>query len=239
VIIRARPSPNCDARPAGRAIDLLLLHYTGMPTAALALARLRDPVARVSAHYLIDDDGGIYQLVAEAQRAWHAGTSSWRGEQGVNDCSIGIELANPGHEFGYRDFPEPQMEALLALAEAVLARHRIPRERVLGHADVAPLRKQDPGERFAWRRLAAAGIGLWPSDAPAEPVAESVAEDDMAAVQAALAGIGYAVPRSGVLDEATRAAVAAFQRHWSPHRWDGEPDRRTRERLAALLRALP
>ena len=158
-----RPSPNHDARPAGKPIDILLLHYTGMRDAEAALRRLTDPAAKVSSHYLIDEDGATYRLVDEGRRAWHAGVSYWGGERDINGVSIGIELVNPGHEFGYRPFPQPQMEALVELGRAILARHPIPPARVLGHSDVAPTRKTDPGELFDWRALAEAGIGLWPT----------------------------------------------------------------------------
>jgi N-acetylmuramoyl-L-alanine amidase len=157
-----RPSPNCDARPDGAAIDILLVHYTGMKSAEEALARLCDPVARVSAHYTIDVDGRIYRHVDEMLRAWHAGVSYWAGERNVNGRSVGIELVNPGHEFGYVPFPEPQIESLIDLAMAILARHPIPPRRVLGHSDVAPARKQDPGELFPWHVLAEQGIGIFP-----------------------------------------------------------------------------
>lgn len=229
--IRDCPSPNHDARPAGQPVDILLLHYTGMPSARDALDRLVDPAAKVSAHYLIDEDGAVWRLVPEERRAWHAGLSSWAGERDINGRSIGIELVNPGHEFGYRPFPEEQMRALETLARAILARHPIPACRVLGHSDVAPLRKRDPGELFDWARLARAGIGLWPEDEQAVggPAA------DIAALQAGLARYGYAVPRTGVLDDETRAVVTAFQRHFRPAKVDGVPDAGTAARLAALL----
>ena len=152
----ARPSPNHDARPAGGAIDMLLLHYTGMTSAEAALSRLCDAAAKVSAHYLIDEGGGVYALVAEERRAWHAGVACWAGEEDINACSIGIELVNPGHEFGYRAFPQAQMDAVTELCLDILRRHPIPGHRVLGHADVAPGRKEDPGELFDWAALAAA-----------------------------------------------------------------------------------
>ncbi|MEX2202220.1 MAG: N-acetylmuramoyl-L-alanine amidase, partial [Dongiaceae bacterium] len=158
---RPLPSPNHDARRGP--VDILLLHYTGMVAAEAALKRLCDPVARVSAHYLIDEDGTLWQLVGEDRRAWHAGVSFWAGESDINARSIGIELQNPGHEFGYRAFPEPQMKTLIELAQGILQRHPIPASRVIGHSDVAPTRKEDPGELFDWQRLAAAGIGLWPA----------------------------------------------------------------------------
>jgi N-acetylmuramoyl-L-alanine amidase len=215
-----RPSPNHDARPAGKAIDILLLHYTGMRDAQSALERLTDAAAKVSSHYLIDEDGTTYRLVDEARRAWHAGASYWAGERDVNGVSIGIELVNPGHEFGYRSFPMAQMQALIRLSREILARHPIPPRRVLGHCDVAPSRKRDPGELFDWHGLAHAGIGLWP--APAEGPAE------LAAVQTALARHGYEVRPTGQMDARTRGALIAFQRHFRPARLDGLPDAETR-----------
>jgi N-acetylmuramoyl-L-alanine amidase len=228
-----RPSPNHDARPQGQAVDILLLHYTDMASAAAALERLCDPAARVSAHYCVDEDGTVYRLVDEARRAWHAGVSSWAGASDINARSIGVELVNPGHTCGYRPFPAAQMTALSALAKAILARHPIPPGRVLGHSDVAPARKRDPGELFDWRALAAAGIGLWPdAPGPADP-APGIAE-----IQAQLARFGYAVPRHGRLDDETRAVLAAFQRHFRPAAVTGEPDGETAARLAALLARL-
>src|SRR5471032_2704515 len=158
-----RRSPNHDERPAGAAIDILVLHYTGMKTAEEALARLCDPAARVSAHYTIDRDGTIYAHVPEERRAWHAGISCWAGETNVNARSIGIELVNPGHEFGYIPFAEPQIAALIELARGILSRHPIPAQRLIGHSDVAPARKTDPGELFPWQPLAQSGIGVWPN----------------------------------------------------------------------------
>jgi N-acetylmuramoyl-L-alanine amidase len=143
------PSPNFDARPPGQAVDLLLLHYTGMASATAALARMCDESAKVSAHYCIDEDGTRYRLVPEDECAWHAGLASWAGAQDINARAIGVELVNPGHEFGYRPFPEAQMASLIELARDILARHPIPAGRVLGHSDVAPLRKGDPGERIS------------------------------------------------------------------------------------------
>ncbi|OIR09990.1 N-acetylmuramoyl-L-alanine amidase AmiD precursor [mine drainage metagenome] len=216
----AAPSPNFGPRPAGLPIDMLVLHYTGMDSGAAALERLRDPAAQVSAHYLIEEDGRVFALVAEEARAWHAGVAHWRGGNDVNSRSIGIELVNPGHDFGYRPFPAAQRAALTALARGLLARHPIPPRNVVGHADVAPRRKQDPGELFDWAGLAAAGVGLWPRADAAPPVA------DMAA---ALAAYGY--------DTADPvAAIAAFQRHFRPARVDGAADDECRALLAHLLR---
>jgi len=209
------PSPNTDARPPGADIDHLVLHYTGMATAAAALARLTDPAAKVSAHYLVDEDGTVHALVEESQRAWHAGISFWRGLRGLNDRSIGIEIVNPGHEWGYRRFPAAQMAAVATLCAGILARHPIPARNVVAHSDIAPDRKQDPGELFDWRWLAGQGIGLWtdgsapPGDLPAD-----------------LNAIGYDISAGSV--------ILAFQRHFLPHHLTGLPDRPTAARAAAI-----
>ncbi len=228
-----RPSPNHDARPTGQAVDILLLHYTDMESAEAALDRLCDPGAKVSAHYCVDEDGTVYRLVGEERRAWHAGAAGWAGASDINARSIGIELVNPGHSCGYRPFPEAQMAALIGLAKEVLARHPIPPARVLGHSDVAPARKQDPGELFDWRALAEAGIGLWP-----EATAPPDTPPDIAEFQARLARFGYAVPRHGSLDADTRAVLAAFQRHFRPAAVTGEVDGETAAKLDALLARL-
>jgi N-acetylmuramoyl-L-alanine amidase len=229
-----RPSPNHGPRPGLGCVDMLILHYTGMQSAAAALDRLCAPEAEVSAHYLVDEDGMVWRLVPEERRAWHAGRSAWGACRDVNSASVGIELVNPGHEFGYRPFPEAQMAALEALCRGILARHPIPARHVLGHSDVAAQRKTDPGELFDWPRLARAGIGLWPDFAAdsAPPPA------DIAATQTLLAAIGYEVPRDGALDEATRRVLAAFQRHYRPACCDGEPDAETRRRIVVLAAAL-
>ncbi len=211
----ARPSPNHDARD-GAAIDMLVLHYTGMASAEAALDRLCDPAAKVSAHYTIDEDGTIYDLVPEDRRAWHAGVSHWAGAANINSRSIGIELVNPGHEFGYRAFADEQITALITLCHSILVRHPIPSARVLGHSDVAPARKEDPGELFPWARLAKAGIGLWP--APGDSNLDATA----------LARFGY--DAHAPLDK----VVTAFQRHFRPRRLDGVWD----EECARLLHGL-
>ncbi len=215
------PSPNHDARTAP--VDMLVLHYTGMKTAEEALARLCDPAAKVSAHYTICRDGRVFAHVPEARRAWHAGVSHWAGAADINARSIGIELVNPGHEFGYVPFPQPQIAALLDLAQGIIERHAIPARRVLGHSDVAPARKQDPGELFPWRQLAEFGIGVWPfprhgavERAQQDRTPEPVAED--------LARFGYGL--HPYTDVPLEAVIAAFQRHFRPAdvngRWDGE-----------------
>jgi N-acetylmuramoyl-L-alanine amidase len=228
-IVTVRPSPNFDDRAAGTPIDILLLHYTGMKSAEAALARLCDPAAKVSAHYCIAEDGTCTRLVDEAKRAWHAGVSAWAGERDINGRSIGIELVNPGHEFGYRPFPEAQMVSLIRLCRDILGRHPIPPERVLGHSDVAPQRKQDPGELFDWPRLAAAGIGQWPGKAA------TIAPPTIAEAQAMLRRYGYDVPASGALDAETKAVLVAFQRHFRPSDVGGGLDGETAARLLALL----
>jgi N-acetylmuramoyl-L-alanine amidase len=230
--LRDRPSPNHDARPG--VVDMLILHYTGMQSAAAALDRLCSPEAKVSAHYLIDEDGTVWRLVEEERRAWHAGVASWRGRRDINGASIGIELVNPGHEYGYRPFPEPQMAALEALGGDIIGRHPIPPQHVLGHSDVAPLRKTDPGELFDWQRLARAGIGLWPDFTALPPPAAAIAD-----VQRQLAAIGYDTPQSGAEDAQTAQVIAAFQRHFRPSLCDGKADPETRQRIAALAAALP
>ena len=220
--MRQAPSPNHDERPPGQPVDILLLHYTGMQSATAAIARLRDPVSRVSSHYVVEEDGLVWQLVPETRRAWHAGVSSWRGNSVLNDRSIGVEIVNPGHQWGYRPFPALQMAAVCELCLGILARHSVPSRNVIGHSDVAPDRKQDPGELFDWRGLAANGVGLWP-ERPGEPVQDALA---------ALGLIGYRT------DLPVAVLLLAFQRHWRPERVDGLADAGTRERLGAVLACL-
>ena len=233
-----RPSPNHDARPDDQPVDILLLHYTDMESAEAALARMTDAAARVSAHYCIDEDGTVYRLVPEERRAWHAGVSFWAGARDINARSIGIELVNPGHTCGYQPFPDAQMQALEELARGILARHPIPAHRVLGHSDVAPARKIDPGELFDWRRLARASIGLWPESLslPPGPADSSPAIADL---QSKLGRFGYEVAATGVLDQGTQQALSAFQRHFRPARFDGAPDGETQRLLAAVVASIP
>jgi N-acetylmuramoyl-L-alanine amidase len=212
-----RPSANRDTRPADAAIDMLVVHYTGMRSAAEALDRLCDPAAKVSAHYLIDEDGTVVALVPDELRAWHAGVSWWRGCAGLNDVSIGIELVNPGHEWGYRPFPATQMAALVELAAALVRRWGIPTDRVLGHSDITPTRKDDPGELFDWPLLARAGLCLSVPSAP-------IIVPDPAAAAAALCWFGYAGAAEGV---PLPVALRAFQRRWRPARCDGALDGET------------
>lgn len=231
-----RSSPNTNERPGGRAPDMLILHYTGMESAEEALARLVDPNSKVSAHYLIDEDGTTYRLVDESQRAWHAGVAHWAGEDDINGCSIGIELQNPGHEFGYREFPEAQMAALAELAADIVARHAIPAHRILGHSDVAPGRKQDPGELFDWCGLAAKGIGLWPDrEGPLAEVPQLSDARNLGAIQQKFRSFGYGVPVSYKYCFETKAVVTAFQQHWRQGAVTEQIDQATLGSLDALL----
>jgi N-acetylmuramoyl-L-alanine amidase len=214
------PSPNHDDR-GGAAIDMLVLHYTGMASAEAALSRLCDPAAKVSAHYTIGEDGTVYAHVPEARSAWHAGRSFWAGRRNVNACSIGIELVNPGHEFGYRAFPPGQIAALKILCGEILGRHPIPASRVLGHSDVAPARKEDPGELFPWAELAGAGIGLLPGKHEGHAPAADL-------------------PRWGYDPEVPAdKAITAFQRHFRPGKLNGAWDQECGRLLAALLANTP
>src|SRR5882757_3731455 len=166
VVSETRPSPNHGERKAGVKPNMLVLHYTGMADAEAAVRHLCTPTSEVSAHYVVMEDGRIVQCVPESRRAWHAGQSYWEGETDINSCSIGIEIANPGHDHGYPDFPKRQIAAVTALCRSIFTRHQISPDRVLAHSDVAPTRKRDPGEKFPWKVLAASGIGLWVKPAP-------------------------------------------------------------------------
>ncbi|MEM7170730.1 MAG: N-acetylmuramoyl-L-alanine amidase [Pseudomonadota bacterium] len=218
------PSPNHDDR-GGQYIDILLIHYTGMLSGPEALARLCDPAAKVSAHYLIEEDGRLFKLVDEDRRAWHAGVAHWDGASDINARSIGIELVNPGHEFGYRAFPKSQMACLTELSKELISRHAIPAHRVLGHSDVAPARKEDPGELFDWAGLAADGVGLWPQ----EPL-EAGGKPDNDRVARLLQGYGY-----GLDGQPIATVVTAFQRHFQPGSLTGQADSQTIGILEALL----
>jgi N-acetylmuramoyl-L-alanine amidase len=216
-----RPSPNHDSRN-GAPVDILVLHYTGMQTAEEALSRLCDPAAKVSAHYTIDRDGTIYAHVPESERAWHAGVSYWAGERNVNARSIGIEIVNPGHEFGYIPFADAQIDTVIELAHGILKRHPIAPRRVIGHSDVAPARKNDPGELFPWQRMASEGIGAWPK--PAKTSGNFAAD---------LARYGYGMPPD--VDVAEKDVITAFQRHFRPSCIDGMADAECAALLAGLI----
>jgi N-acetylmuramoyl-L-alanine amidase len=236
-------SPNYDERNADDPVDVLVLHYTGMQTAAEALSRMCDPQAQVSAHYMVDEEGSIYKLVEEKNRAWHAGISCWKGRASLNYTSIGIEIANPGHEWGYRAFPLPQMAAIKVLCKDILSRHDIPPENVVGHSDIAPNRKEDPGELFDWPSLAKDGIGLWPdvgyiknaSKILVEPFAEGT---DVAFMQQRLATYGYHIRVDGFYGTKTEAVVKGFKRHFVPEQLNTQWDMLAEARLSALLKLI-
>ncbi|QLF70857.1 N-acetylmuramoyl-L-alanine amidase [Peteryoungia desertarenae] len=236
------PSPNHGERVAVDRPDILLLHYTGMPSADAAQAWLCNAESEVSSHYLVHEDGRIVQMVPEARRAWHAGKSFWAGETDINSRSIGIEIANPGHPAGLPDYPDKQIDALIELCLDCVKRHGIPAERVLAHSDVAPVRKVDPGENFPWVRLAAAGVGHWVEPAPLGGGRFFQTGDrgqPVEALQSMLSLYGYDIDITGEFCEKTAGVVTAFQRHFRPVRVDGVADSSTIETLHRLLVALP
>jgi len=222
LVHREAPSPNWDERD--ERISMVVLHYTDMPSADAAIARLRDPAAKVSAHYVITEEGEVVRLVPESRRAWHAGRSFWRGKSNVNGASIGIELHNPGHTCGYRPFPDAQIEALVPLLHRIVETHDIPRANVVGHSDVAPQRKLDPGELFPWERLAQYRLAL---PRPAKLELGDPFDND-GAFYLALERFGYDVSDG-------KKAVEAFQRRWRPHKIDGTIDGEVRAILFQLL----
>lgn len=230
-------SPNFNERTVPP--DMLVLHYTGMTSGTEALARLCDEQSKVSSHYLVEEDGRVFRLVPEERRAWHAGVSFWKGESDINGRSIGIEIVNPGHEFGYRAFPAAQIAAVIELVADIRTRWSIEDSRILGHSDVAPGRKIDPGELFPWKQLAQAGHGLWaePDAAPGLPLSEGEEGAGVFALQAGFTRLGYDCAPSGKYDAQTTSVVQAFQRHWRQEQVDGVADGMTRARLIALLRA--
>jgi len=211
-----KPSPNFDNRD-GQSVDMLVLHYTGMQSAEAALARLCDETAKVSAHYMVSEDGNIFQLVDENNRAWHAGVSYWRGNSNINQRSVGIEIVNKGHEFGYCPFPQAQMEAVASLCSDIVAHHKIPPRNVVGHSDIAPTRKKDPGELFDWKLLADRGIGLFPFQ---------TTNNQQPAT--ALNQYGYDITN-------LPQAITAFQRHFRPNNLYGIWDDECGKLLAALI----
>jgi N-acetylmuramoyl-L-alanine amidase len=241
VVAEVRPSPNHNERRGSGTADMIVLHYTGMPNDQDAINHLCNPASEVSAHYVVLQNGYVIQLVAEARRAWHAGASSWAGEIDINSRSIGIEIANPGHDHGYPTFPKRQVAAVTALCRSIFTRHRIPADRVLGHSDVAPARKRDPGEKFPWKVLADSGIGLWVKPAPIDQAGPTFTLGDtnpaIEETQALLANYGYEITATGFLNGATRDTVAAFQRHFRPQRVDGFIDASTIATLKSLIAA--
>ncbi len=237
--IRRLSSPNFDERKLP--ISILVLHYTGMESGQAAIDRLCDPKAKVSAHYVVEENGDIIQLVDEDKRAWHAGVSSWNGIADINSASIGIEIVNGGHDFGLPDFPDVQIGAVLWLSQAIMKRHNIKPRNVVGHSDVAPGRKIDPGEKFPWHLLAAEGIGLWPEGVIADQRILFDAGDrdrGIAAAQTGLASIGYGVEVTGVMDGKTIALVEAFQRRYRPSKIDGRIDLQTLDVIGKIASSL-
>jgi N-acetylmuramoyl-L-alanine amidase len=236
-------SPNIDERKDGPP-DMILLHYTGMQTGQAALERLTTAASKVSAHYVVFEDGRIVQCVPEAMRAWHAGVSSWAGETDINSRSIGVEIVNPGHEFGYADFPLRQIAAVIALCKTILTRRGpLSADRILGHSDVAPSRKQDPGEKFPWELLSESGVGHWVRPAPLDLIGTTLKPGDkseaVTRLQRSFRTYGYGIADNGTYDDAMRDVVTAFQRHFRQARVDGIADPSTQLTLRALVETRP
>ncbi|HTG07585.1 MAG TPA: N-acetylmuramoyl-L-alanine amidase [Bradyrhizobium sp.] len=235
-------SANYGDRNMDRLPDMIVLHYTGMPDVEGAIAKLCTAGTDVSAHYIVLEDGRIIQCVPEAKRAWHAGVAFWGGEEDINSCSIGVEIVNKGHDWGYPEFPLRQVAAVIALCRGIMLRRKVPSHRVLAHSDVAPFRKKDPGEKFPWHSLANSGVGHWVQPAPivrGETLRLGSAGNDVRDLQQALARYGYGVPVNGKYDTATLEVVTAFQRHFRPGRVDGIVDHSTLTTLRSLLVSLP
>lgn len=240
-MIEQDPSPNHNQRDPEKPVDILLLHYTGMVSGEGAVRWLCNPLSKVSSHYVVFEDGRTVQLVDEGRRAWHAGKSHWAGETDINTRSVGVEIVNPGHEWGYRPFPDLQIAAVIELCQGIIARHPIPPERVLAHSDVAPMRKEDPGELFPWQRLSTAGVGLWVPPCPlvAGPVlGPGDASAAVVALQWRLRGFGYGLSEDGRFGDETAAVISAFQRHFRPERVDGIADVSTMATLDKLIESL-
>ena len=239
VVAEVMPAANQGERSDGRRPDMILLHYTGMADADSALALLCAQGSNVSAHYFVFEDGRIVQTVPERLRAWHAGKSEWAGETDINSCSIGIEIANPGHDHGYPDFPSRQIAAVTALCRGIQTRNSIAPVRVLAHSDVAPARKQDPGEKFPWRTLYESGVGHWVQPTPitnfGQVLAPGSSGEPVIALQKSLREYGYGIAANGEYDSHTIEVVTAFQRHFRPERVDGHADPSTRTTLQELL----
>ncbi len=236
------PSVNFGERANNRQPDMIVLHYTGMPDVEGAIAQLCTAGTEVSAHYIVLEDGRIVQCVPESKRAWHAGVSGWAGEQDINSCSIGIEIVNRGHDWGYPDYPLRQIAAVIALCRGIMLRRNVPSHRVLGHSDVAPARKKDPGEKFPWHSLANSGVGHWVQPAPivrGDTLQLGAINDNVTSMQTAFARYGYNIPTSGKFDGPTMEVVTAFQRHFRQARVDGIADQSTMATLHALLESLP
>lgn len=237
-----RVSPNFGPRREGMKPDMIVLHYTGMETGDGAEAWLCNPASEVSSHYLVHEDGRIVQMVREGDRAWHAGKSSWGGQSDINSCSVGIEVVNPGHAFGYPPFPERQIDAVIALCRGIIGRHSIAAERVLAHSDVALGRKIDPGEKFPWRNLHEAGVGHWVAPSPRngrQALRSGDAGSAVEELQSMLALYGYGVEITGQYDAQTETTVQAFQRHFRSRCVDGVADSSTLSTLRRLIASLP
>jgi N-acetylmuramoyl-L-alanine amidase len=234
------PAANVESRRGANKPSLLILHYTGMSSAAKAIDWLARAESQVSCHYVIDEHGAITQMVPERMRAWHAGVSYWRGQTDINSHSIGIEIQNPGHEHGYPDFPKAQMAAIIALGQDIARRHALPADSVLAHSDIAPSRKIDPGEKFKWSQLARHGLGEWVRASPIDANDEGLSTGCKSAVvhhaQKQLAAYGYEISATGELDVKTCRVLRAFQLHFRPKRIDGRLDRSTILTLSRLLR---
>lgn len=236
------PSPNYGDRNNDLTPSMIVLHYTGMPDIDAAITRLCTDGTDVSAHYIVLEDGRIVQTVPESMRAWHAGVSYWAGETDINSVSIGIEISNRGHDWGYPKFPSRQIAATTALCRGIMLRHNIQPWRVLGHSDIAPARKQDPGEKFPWNSLANSGVGVWVRPAPVkdgEAMQVGDKGDSVLYLQEALARLGYQIPLTSQFDTATLEVVTAFQRHFRQARVDGIADYSTLKTLQDLIGSLP
>jgi N-acetylmuramoyl-L-alanine amidase len=244
IVAEVVPSPNFDEREGGRPPDMILLHYTGMQTGEAALQCLTTSASKVSAHYVVFEDGRIVQCVPEEQRAWHAGESVWADDTDINSRSIGIEIVNPGHEFGYPDYPLRQIAAVISVCKSIITRRGpLSADRILAHSDVAPARKQDPGEKFPWGLLSESGIGHWVRAAPLDLEGGSLMPgdrgDSVTRLQRTLRSYGYGIADTGSYDDATRGVVTAFQRHFRQARVDGIADPSTLLTLRALIETRP
>ena len=232
------PSPNFNERTLP--VSMLVLHYTGMESGAAALERMCDPDAKVAAHYMVEEDGQVFKLVDESKRAWHAGVSSWGGQTNINSASIGIEIVNGGHDFGLPEFPDVQIQTVIKLSQDIKKRHNISDFDIVGHSDIAPGRKQDPGEQFPWAKLADADIGIWPEvktkDKRVLLDTRDTGTKHIRSVQSALRYLGYGIQINGIINSTTNHVVEAFQRRYRPEKIDGHMDVHTMALLTLLVR---
>lgn len=218
-------------------VDMLVFHYTGMESSMAAIERMQQPESEVSAHYLIDECGEIYQLVDEEKRAWHAGAAKWQGDTDLNSRSVGIEIANGGWNIPLANgrlppYRNSQIDAVIVLSKLICSRHSIRQSRIVGHSDIAPTRKDDPGEHFPWEHLSANGIGLWPKTENQDWLSKAkkrsdIAESHISESQTNLANIGYAIEISGMVNIETSAVIKAFQRRFLQYSVTGELDHLT------------